>query len=79
MTYKRLAYTDHARDQMRNRQIRRGEVRDILATGDAVPPTVGTSGDVYHEKVRRIAGRNIGVVYLEDAHRILIITVEVFE
>lgn len=75
MTFKVIGYTTHALEMMEERGFTRADVRTVLATGSRFPDIVAR-GSVYHMKVAGLDGREVGVVYLEDARRILIITVE---
>lgn len=76
MTHKPIHYSGHAIDRMRERGFTRTDVRTILALGMSFPPVFGR-GQVYHEKWMRLAGKgDVGVVYIEDARSIVIVTVE---
>ena len=78
MTFKAVAYTTHALEMMEERGFTRADVRTVLAIGSRLGDIVAR-GSVYHMKVAVLDGREAGVVYLEDARRILIITVEELE
>jgi len=80
MTAKPIHYSTHAVTQMRTRGYTRRLVREILAVGTALPP-VHARNATYFEKWLRVdgqhlAGPDVGVVYVENAARILVISVE---
>ena len=75
MTPKLLQYSDHAARRLRLRGITRQDVRWLLAHGiHAFEPTV--AGEQRQSRRGYLGHYEAKVVYIEDAIRILIITVE---
>ena len=67
-------YTDHAVAEMRKARITRQTVRTVLATGTR--SVEGSRGnDTYDAKTTDIRGRDVEVIYVENAERVLVVTV----
>ena len=75
MTYKMIIIGDHAGSRLRQRGFTKGDVRWLLAKGIREPGR--TRGGEFRWTKRGIIGtREARVVYIEDAHRIELVTVE---
>lgn len=74
MTYKMLVYSHHARMKMAETGIIAADVRWLVISGLPYAPDTLASG---HRFARRgyLGKREAEVLYIEDAHRILIRTV----
>ena len=70
MTYKPFEYDPHARLRMKERGTTRADVQWLVKEGQ-VEPTEG----VRHHRSGWIKGGEVKVAYLENAHRIYVITV----
>ena len=70
MTYKRIEYDPHAIARMKQRGFSRRDVRWLLTQGHLL----ATEGSRQH-RGGRVRGRDAKVAYLEDSHRIYVITV----
>ncbi len=75
MTYKSIEYSPHAVERMELRRIRREDVRWVLALGQWRPEHSLKGRDPRFSKRGVVGGRALEVVYTEDAHRVLVITV----
>lgn len=75
MTTKRVEYGSHAVQRMRERGIRRGDVRWLLAQGLPAEADQGQHSDPVFARRGTIGGREAKVVYLENAVRVYVITV----
>ena len=74
VNWKPTHYTDHAVAEMRKARITRPMVRTVLATG--MRRVEGTRGDdTYYAKTAEIRGRAVEVIYVENAERVLVVTV----
>jgi hypothetical protein len=75
VTGKPLKYSAHARERMTQRGITRTDIRRLLVNGIRVDPPQ-RAGAVLRHRVRGYVGRQEAMaVFVEDAHRIRIITV----
>ncbi len=73
MNWKPTHYTDHAVAEMRKARITRQTVGTVLATGTR--RVEGTRGDdTYYAKTVEIRGREVEVIYVENAERVLVVT-----
>lgn len=75
MTNKLVLYSRHAQRRMRERGIRRPEVRRMLAVGELVEAVTTGEGDRRFIREAKVRGKRARVVYVESASRIIIITV----
>jgi len=78
VTHKPIEYSAHAAGRLKQRSIRRHAVQWLLARGirEAAP----TLGGAQRWRVRGFLGRReAAVVFIEDAHRIRVVTVEWLE
>lgn len=75
MTYKPIEYSSHAVERMELRRIKREDVRWVLARGQWRPEHSLKGRDPRFSKRGVVGGRALEVVYTEDAHRVLVITV----
>lgn len=74
MTPKRIEFDPHAVDDMRERRISRGDVRWLLAQG--LPAEAETrGGETRYGRRGHLGRREAKVIYLENAERILVISV----
>lgn len=76
MTPKRVEYDPHAARRMRLRRITRQDVRTILAVGVWSPETTRPGAEQRFSKRAYLGNREAMVVYLENAERLYVITVE---
>lgn len=76
MTYKRIEYSDHAVLRLRQRNITRHDVRWLLARGErTMEPT--KPGAAQRFGCAGLLGKWLAkVIFLEDGHRIHVVTVE---
>lgn len=78
MTDKQIHYSTHAANQRDERGITRGDVRWLLKRGiRRKAPTY--AGDQRWEAVGYIGHREASVIFIEDASRYLIVTVQWIE
>jgi hypothetical protein len=75
MTPKRVEYDPHFVDDARDRGFTRQDARWLLERGMDVP-TVGRAGDTRFTREGEIRGRQARLVYLENAERIYIISIQ---
>jgi len=74
MTPKQIVFSDHATEQMRDREIRRSDIRWLLARGDRqMEPTL--HGQQRWSCRGYLGNREAKVVFLEDATTIIIVTI----
>ncbi len=76
MTHKRVQYSDHAVQRMRERRFTRQDVRWLLAKGTWEPNPTALGRETRFAKRGYIGTGEAKVVFLEDAERIEVITVE---
>jgi hypothetical protein len=76
MTHKRIEYDPHAVRRMRQRGFTRQDVRTVLALGARAAEAYREGAAPRYSKRLPLRGRDAVVIYLEDAHRIYVITVE---
>ena len=76
MTPKLIVYSTHATGRMVLRGISRADVRGVLATGLYEPVPTRAGGEARHAKRAYLGGREAKVVYVENATRVLVLTVE---
>lgn len=75
MTYKAIIYSRHAAEMMKARRIRRADVRWLVAKGARTKaPTY--RGEQRWKVVGKIGKRVLGVVFIERANDIVLVTVE---
>ena len=75
MTYKLILIDAHAAKRMGERGFTRSDVRWLLAQGAPFEARQRTGSDARFGRRGLIRGRDTALVYLEDAHRILVITI----
>ncbi len=75
VTYKRIEYSPHAVSRMALRGIRREDVRRVLARGSVgLERSLPGRGPRFSSQAI-VDGCKLEIVYTEDAHRIVVITV----
>lgn len=75
MTYKRIEYSPHAVSRMALRGVRREDVRCVLARGPRSTERSLPGRDPRFSRQTIVDGCKLKVVYAEDTHRIVVITV----
>jgi len=75
MTHKAIVYSRHAAEMAKARRISRADVRWLIARGVRTPaPTL--HGEQRWKVVGKVGKRELGVVFIERANDILLVTVE---
>lgn len=76
MTYKAIIYDPHAAAQMKVRGIKRADVRWLIASGIRTKAPTLHSSEQRWKVVGTVGKRELGVVFIERANEILLVTVE---
>lgn len=75
MTYKPIIYSRHAAEMIKARRIKRADVRWLITSGiRSKAPTY--RGEQRWKAVGTVMRRELGVVFIERANDILLVTVE---
>lgn len=76
MTYKAIIYDPHAAKMMKTRGIKRSDVRWLIAQGTRTKAPTFHSSEQRWKVVGTVGRRELGVVFIERANEILLVTVE---
>lgn len=76
MTYKRIEFGPHAARRLKQRNIRRWEVRWLLARGERTKEETRPGAEQRWGCAGLLGKRPAKVIFVEDARRILLVTIE---
>lgn len=75
MTPKPIEYSDHARLRLKQRRITRQQVRWLITQGLRAPSPTLAGAQRWSCRGRPDGGRELEVIFIEDAEKITVVTV----